>query len=195
MQSCSDDDDPAESYETELVDLLTDESGIGRTIITDGGNRLLLHNPQQGYAPDTIYRCIAMFVRKKDGVNLANIARIPCTAPSYFKNTPIITDSLKLQSIWRGSHYVNISLLVQMKDQRHSFGFANPHISTYTDGHRRLDILLYHNANNDVPAFYNTAYLSCDIAGYADSLIAGRDSVSFLINEYGKGPKQYAVTY
>ena len=194
--SCTDDDDhQAANFEMEFADLKTDASGAATTLLTDKGENLSVVNPIHGLVADTTYRYIVVFVRQTGGIRISSSAPAITGDPSPFHNTTVLTDSVQLQSIWRGSHYMNLTLLVWAKNKRHAFGFVNQGLSTAEDGHHVLHLLLYHNANNDVTAFPHTTYLSCSLKNFQDQLSSGRDSVFFIINETGKGPIEHRLAY
>lgn len=195
LAACSDDTRIAPNYEMEFVDVLTDASGTGSTLVTDRGEHLSVTNPFTALKADTAYRYVAYLIRQGNGVEVAAASRAICDTPKDMSGEDIKTDSVKMQSIWRGSHYINLTLMIAHRDQQHEFAFIDRGISQADDGHKTLCIRLYHDAGNDFPAFSATCYLSCSLKPYKDLLREGRDSVCFVINEYKKGQATYRLPY
>lgn len=196
VTSCSNDEDyQAANFEMEFADLITDASGAASTLLTDKGENLHVINPIKNLAPDTTFRYIVIFVRQTNGIRISSSAPALTSEPSSFHYTPILTDSVQLQSIWRSSHYINLTLLVWGKNKHHTFGFVNRGITTNSDGCHILHLELYHNSYSDMPAFPHTCYLSCSLKPFQTILSAARDSIYFTINEMGKGPIQHRLIY
>lgn len=195
LAACSNDTYIAPNYEMEFVDVQTDAAGTGSSLITDRGECLSIINPLTALKADTTYRYVAYLIRQGNGVEVAASLRAICDTPKAFPEEDIKTDSVKMQSIWRGSHYVNLTLLVPHRDRQHEFSYIDRGIVQAGDGHKTLCIQLYHDANNDMPAFSTTCYLSCSLKPYEHLLQTGRDSIHFIINEYKKGQATYRLPY
>jgi len=196
VTSCNNDDEhQAANFEMELADLITDTSGATSTLLTDKGENLHVINPIKNLYPDTTYRYVVVFVRQNNSIRISSSTPAIAGEPSSFHNTPILKDSVQLQSIWRGSHYINLTLLVWAKNKRHAFGFVNHGITTASDGHHVLHLQLYHNSDSDMQAFPHTSYLSCSLKPFQSVLSTGRDSVYFIINELGKGDIEHRLAY
>ncbi|MDD4761264.1 MAG: NigD-like C-terminal domain-containing protein [Bacteroidaceae bacterium] len=194
--SCSNDEDhQAANFQMEFADLLTDASGAASTLLTDKGEKLQVVNPIRNLSPDTTFRYVVIFVRQTNGIRISSSAPVLCGQPSSFYYTPIFTDSVQLQSIWRSSHYINLTLLVWGKNKRHTFGFVNRGVTTASDGHHILHLQLYHNSDSDMLAFPHTSYLSCSLKPFQTTFSTARDSIYFVINEIGKGPVQHRLAY
>ncbi len=193
--ACSNDYNAAPNYEMLYADILTDAKGTGSVLLTDNGELLQIINPFNGMKADTTYRCVAYIVRQEGGVHVAASTLAVCGIPKTFKEDEIRTDSVKMQSIWRSGSYVNLTLLIPHRDKQHEFSYIDRGITVNGDGHKTLCIQLYHNANNDFPAFTTTCYLSCSLKPYGEQLQTGRDSIRFIINEYTKGQTTYCLPY
>ena len=193
--SCNnDDDDSTPSFMMEYADLLSNESGVLSTAITDGGEMLNILNPQSGLKADSTYRYIIIYLQEQNGIRISSYGHVISDSPRTL-NKPVKTDSVTMQSIWRARHYINLTLKIMRKDKGHAFAFLHQGITTAADGHKTLNILLYHDSKDDLPAFSNTGYFSCSLANFTDSLVTGRDSVKFIINEYKKGPTHYYLPF
>lgn len=193
--SCSDDDGHAPNLELAFADFLTDQEGTASTLQTDDGEQYPIINAPKGLWPDTVLRYICVYEKQEAGVRLSSHAQALCSVPQFIEADSLHTDSVTLQSIWRGSHYVNLILKIRGKEGRHTLGFVAHKLDIHETGCRMLHIDLYHNRLDDPEAFYRTAYLSCDLRPYADSLRAGIDSICFHINEYGLGSQSYRLAF
>lgn len=195
LASCSDDDGHAPNLELAFADFLTDSEGTAGILQTDDGQQYPIINAPKGLRPDTVLRYICVFEKQLQGVRLSSHARALCSAPQFLDTDTLRTDSVTVQSIWRGSHYINLILKIKGKDGRHTLGFVAHYIRLGDDANRVLDIDLYHSSTDDVEAFSRTAYLSCNLRPYADSLRQGKDSICFHINEYGTGKQTYRFPF
>lgn len=195
LSACSDDTYIAPNYEMEYVDVLTDAAGTGSTLITDREEQLSVINPFTALKADTAYRYVAYIIRQGNGVEVAASSRAICDIPKIIPEEDIKTDPVRMQSIWRGRHYVNLTLLVSHRDRQHEFCYIDRGISQADDGHKTLCIQLYHDADNDIPAFSTTCYLSCSLLPYRNLLREGRDSICFIVNEYKEGQATYRLPY
>lgn len=193
--SCSDDDGHAPNLELAFADLLTDSEGTASVLQTDDGEQYPILNAPKGLRPDTVLRYICVFEKQARGVRLSSQARALCSAPQFIASDSVRTDSVSVQSIWRGSHYINLVLKIRGKDGRHTLGFVAHNIRLDNEGKRLLDIDLYHSSADILEAYSRTAYLSCDLRPYADSLRQGSDSILFHINEYGNAHTIYRLPY
>lgn len=193
--SCEKDDEISANFEMEFVELQTDHTGTAFKLTTDQNESFNIINQLSGLKADTIYRFVTVFVREANGVRLTNYTPAVSGKPDVFEKTPIVTNPVTFQSMWRGGHYLNATVQVVGKEKRHAFAYMYQGLKQKTDGHRILNLLLYHNADNDMEAFSRTAYLSCDLADYKDSLQTGRDSIFFTINEYNKGFVIHKIPY
>ncbi len=193
--ACSNDYHAAPNYEMQYVDIVTDTKGTGSVLLTDKGEQLQIVNPFNGMKADTVYRYVVYLIRQDGGVNVAASTLAVCDIPKTFQEDEIKTDSVKMQSIWRGGSYVNLTLLVPHRDRQHEFSYIDRGITVNDNDHKTLCIQLYHNANNDFPAFSATCYLSCSLKPYREQLQTGRDSIRFIINEYKKGQTTYCLPY
>lgn len=195
LAACSEEDTVSPNYEMQYVDVLTDASGRGTELLTDGGEHLPVLNPFDGLKADTVYRYVVYLVRQDEGVRIAAYGAVVSGVPASFEDMAVKTDSVKMQSIWRGADYINMTLQVLHRDKRHAYAFADRGITSDSSGRKMLHIQLYHDAGGDFPAFSYTCYLSCSLQPYVGRLQAGRDSVSLVVNEYKKGPTVYRLPF
>jgi hypothetical protein len=188
----SDDDYVYPSVLTNFVDLRTDGEGVASTLLTDEGRVLTIH-PREGLGgltPDSTYRMVTMYEPLDEGneVQLYTAQKAIAPYPRPLKDfKQVVTDPVELTSIWRGGNYLNVIVKAQVKNVAHAYHFIQQGITRHEDdGHRTLELMLYHDRNSDTEAFSRTVYLSVPLSVYADSLQAG-DSIRFSLNTYGQG--------
>ena len=88
-------------------------------------------------------------------------------------------DPVKVTRIWQRGRYINMELGIKAKDRQHRFLYLERQHG-FKDG--TSELALYHDANNDTPAFTQTAYLSVPL----DNTVTrySPDSVAITINTY-----------
>jgi hypothetical protein len=194
LTACGGDDDYVyPNVVTNFVDLHTSSQGVAESLTTDEGHTWLIQ-PREGLGgltPDSTYRMVTMYepLDDKDNyVQLYTVQKVIAPYPRWYGDfKDIATDPVELTAIWRRGNYLNLTVKAQVKDQAHSYHFVHQGILTDgQDGHRTLQLLLYHNRNNDTEAFSRTVYLSVPLSVYADSLQTG-DSIRFSLNTYKEG--------
>lgn len=200
--SCHNDDDYIyPSVITEFVDAQTNSSSIFSSIRTDKGKSYSMVNAIKGndITPDSTYRAYCKYeITDADSISATVYTMKLILSPnpiseSLFKND-IITDPVTLQSIWRGGNYINMVLDVLVHgDYNHTYHFIDKGITTDANGHQILDILLYHNRQNDVEGWTDNVYLSIPLHQYAKTLVFG-DFIRISINTYD-GLKSYIIDY
>lgn len=197
--SCSDDDNWSPSYITDFADLCTDADGNVAELVLDNGSTYQLATPYSfaDAKPDTTYRAICLYTVDKEAATLHSVSLTfspdPIVAPSdlEMKNDPCV-----IQSIWRGSDYINARMLVQGQEIQHYVAFIDRGITTGSQSSAKiLTIELYHDCNNDPAAFTRTFYFSCPLRKYAELLTQGRDSIAFIVNQEDKGMTTFMLPY
>jgi hypothetical protein len=192
LAACSGDDDyEYPSVVTRFVEVSTDSEGTCHSLTTDEGRVWPIHQRTglDGLTPDSVYRTVSMYEPLDNGeVQLWTLQKAISPYPKpldEFKQ--VCTDPVELTSIWRGGSYLNVVVKAMVKDQAHAYHFVDLGILTdEADGHRTLQLMLYHDRNNDMEGFTRTVYLSVPLAGYAGQLQAG-DSICFALNTYKQG--------
>lgn len=184
---------------TEFVCLQTNEQGNAARLITDDGQTLALdtRNRHDSLACDSVYRTVSMYLPTEEGSAKLYQCRLvtsplPKPADKFVKG--IHTDPIDIQSIWRSGDYLNMILLAKVKIWPHFYHFIDEGISRSSNGHRTLQLRLYHHQNADEPAFTERVYLSVPLWAYRDSLSAG-DSVRFFLNTFEEGETYREFVY
>ena len=187
--SCKDNDYVYPSVLTDYVLAQTDAQGNIDSLLDDHGNRYAYSLPQKGLTPDSAYRCMATYEITTQGVNVYALQQVVSPNPIRYKQ--LKTDPVENVRIWRGGNYVNLVVSVWGKDKTHKFGFNLDSLVNRNSRHI-LFLTLYHDQNNDYPAFTRNAYLSCPLHKYG--FVKG-DSIAFTVH-FAEGKKhEYQLAY
>lgn len=199
--SCKEEEYTYPDLLTEFNNLETDETGVGRYLLSDNGQRLEIENIEGlgGLKKDTVYRVVCRYASVSSGSNkLARvyaiegaIAPIPVDISDFRE---IHTDAVELQSIWQKNDFLNMILRVKVKETAHGFHFIENKIETEGDGTRTLYLTLYHDRKDDLEAFYKTSYLSVPLWSYSGRLQRG-DKIIFQLNTYKEGMTSRTFIY
>lgn len=192
---CSDDNYRYPNMEQDLVELKTGHDGVARIMLCDSGDTLQLANPVYGLDKDTVYRYIVNYVRQPEeetpAATIYNKSLILSIVPS--SKLALVTDPVSVISVWRGLEYVNFRLNVLTQKKSHYYGLKEEGIIFNADGTRLLQLILYHDKNNDVEAYTRTVLLSCPLYRYKNVLRKG-DSIAVSIETY-TGRSVYKLPY
>lgn len=200
--ACSDDDYVYPNVLTEMVDLKTDATGKGSSLLTDAGIEWNIQ-PRAGLdelTPDSVYRIVTLYepLTATDATSkeakLYSIQQVIAPIPlpeAKFKK--IKTDPVKLQSIWQSGKYLNLIVQNLRKDQLHSFHFIENKIVN-ENGVQTLYLTLYHDRKDDVEGYYQKVYLSVPLWAYKNILQKG-DQIVFRLNTYQEGMISRTFTY
>lgn len=177
LAACSDDDDYAESYRRDLVDVTTDAAGNVRQLTFDDGTvRTPIYDFGTTYN-GTTFRAAAVFISHTDGVEMRSLSRIFTATPQTLPDSLLATDPVKVFAIWRGGRYVNFYLgLMTGGTQSHYLGFIDGGITTSASGVKTLHLQLYHDQHADALNYTRETYASCRVDELYDRLAAG-DSI------------------
>ncbi|MEG1581244.1 MAG: hypothetical protein RR386_08295, partial [Bacteroidaceae bacterium] len=111
LMSCQNEEEAAfGKTQLDFVEMLTDANGTARWLARDLNDTLRLTNPISGFKSDTLYRSIAVYSVTANHATISSVTPAISSTPSAFAHQEIYTDPLKVQSIWRGGHYVNLTL-------------------------------------------------------------------------------------
>ncbi len=180
------------AYRQDLAEISTDIVGKTALILRDDGTRLPILNPRGGLTPDSVYRVIALYTETTDGALLSGFSSVLSPLPRAFREESVRTDPIGLTAIWHSGRYVNLLLALKTGGGAHYFGFIDRDIVRTHDGKLKARIELYHNQNGNPLYYTREAYISCPVWGYADRLMAGRDSVELSVNTFsGKTTKTF----
>lgn len=198
LTSCGEEEYVYPDLITEMTCLRTDSEGFGTEIITDEGKvwHLQEGNRPDSLTADSLYRVISRFAPITDTEAKAysfysTVSSLPKAESEY---PEIKTDPVSLQSIWRSGDYLNIVLLVMVKDQKHELSFIENGITDNADGTQTLTLTLFHDRKNDVEGFDQKFYLSVPLWHYQGRLNKG-DSIVFQLNTYKEGMTSRTFIY
>lgn len=192
-QGCKEEDYVYPSVVTEFIGAQTDEKGTISQLVADNGTiyPVLQREGLDGLVADTLYRTISIYepITQKDSKETVAqlytcqlVLSMNPLAKQAFKGQ-IKTDPVDIQSIWLSGNYINMILLVQYKDQTHSFHFIDEGFTSNEDGTQTLNLRLYHDRKNDYEAFTKQVYLSVPLTKYLSFLRKG-DKIRFNLNTY-----------
>ena len=201
--ACSDDDYVYPNVLTEMIDLVTDNTGTA-TYLKSAEGEIWSIQPRAGLdclTPDSVYRTVTMYapVNTSQPSSLEAIlynTQIAISPIPKAKDTfkEIHTDPVAIQSIWRSGDYLNLIALAMVKDRTHEFHFIDNGITHNEDGTKTLNLTLYHDRHDDVEGFNRKVYLSVPLRTYADVLQKG-DKIIFTLNTYKEGMTSRSFTY
>jgi len=121
-------------------------------------------------------------------VRINGSAKVPL-GKLAFSNDSVIRSSSRepilLESVWIGSHYLNMQFYLNYKSQTHAIGLLADSASLKSD---TLRMYFIHNTNNDPPGYPAHAYLSFDLKDVSGDW--GKP-VSVQINTSNYGNKTY----
>ena len=175
--ACKDDD--AYQYPPVKLEFLTAESasdGRLQMLITDRGERLPVVEDLTNtrIKADTLTRFISNYelLSRAEGARIyalssvLSVKPLPPSAPNFAHG--IKTDPLDVQSVWLGQDYLNAVLLVKGQSFKHYYHFVEESATTDAPtGRKTVKLLLYHDANGDLPAYTRRAYISIPLRQYA----------------------------
>ena len=203
LSACGKEDYVYPNLLTEMACLKTNNEGYGFQILTDDDT---VWNLREGNRPDSltsdsIYRVICRFAplssngSSKQEATAYSFQSVISPIPlpeSSFKS--IHTDPVSIQSIWQSKNYLNMILLIKIKEKGSKLAFVDQGISANEDGTQTLTLMLYHNRNNDVEGYDQKYYLSIPLWHYQDKLQKG-DQIVFKLNTYKEGTTNRTFTY
>ena len=203
LSACGKEDYVYPNLLTEMACLKTNDEGYGFQILTDDGTAW---NLREGNRPDSLtadstYRVICRFApfpsngsseQEATAYSFQSVISPIPLPESSFKS--IHTDPVSIQSIWQSKNYLNMILLIKIKEKGSKLAFVDQGISVNEDDTQTLTLMLYHNRNNDVEGYDQKYYLSVPLWHYQDKLQKG-DRIEFKLNTYKEGMTYRTFTY
>jgi len=190
MLSCDDDEeDPMPPLRMEFVEVFTNGKSIVDYILTDEGERLSPSSTISASRPDTTYRCVCQYALENGKCNVYDLRSIYSKKPVRLAESDTLwTDPLNVNSVWKTSRYVNMSLALLTNGRgSHVYSFTEDTVMTGTEGHRTVYCTVTHRRIQDPESYTQNVYLSMPLYEYVDSAM---DSVAVSINTY-KGLRQF----
>ena len=183
---------------TEMVCLQTDANGYGTHFTTDNGQTWYLHKDNQpdSLTADSTYRVVSRYAPLNETEAKAysfykTVSSLPKPESDY---ETIHTDPVSIQSIWRSGDYLNMVLLISVKNQEHELSFIENGVLENADGTKTLALTLFHDRKGDVEGFNEKCYLSVPLWHYQGILDKG-DQIILQLNTYKEGMTSRSYTY
>ena len=198
LTACGEDEYVYPDLVTEFSCLKTNAEGFGIQIVTDEGKAWNLQegNRPNKLTPDSIYRVVSRYAPIDEAYATAYSfwqVTAPIPQPESMYET-ICTDPVNVQSIWQSGEYLNLILLITVKDKKHELSFVDHGITIDKEGRQTLTLTLFHDRKDDVEGFDEKHYLSVPLWHYRELLNKG-DQIVFNLNTYKEGMISRTFTY
>jgi len=186
-----------DTYYVEIVTAQNDNQ-----FLTDKG-KLLVATPnenQKTYAfGDRVLLNYTLLNTAASGGNYAvrinGSAKIPSGKITYVDASAIqasVKEPIQLESIWIGSHYLNIQFYFNYMSETHSIGLLADSTQLESD---TLRMYFTHNSNNDPPGYPVHTYISFDLKDALGDPAGKARPISVQINTSNYGNKTYEFEY
>ncbi len=182
LTACSNEDDSYPSVVTELVEIRTGSDSVATALLTDDGHCYDI-SPQgiRATSPDTIYRCLCMYLPETDGsegtATVYQLQTVFSALPrprENFQSLP--ADPVKIVSSWTSARYLNLRISILTDGQgTHELAFCEDSITTSASGRSTVHLTLLHlRPEGDAEAYTESSSVSLPIyyyEGSADSVL------------------------
>lgn len=185
LAQCAKEEPPLEPLRSDLMMVRTDARAVITDLVTDEGKRLSVTNQLRGVRADTTYRVLATYrpIESSSQVWVRHVVRIPTANPVQLKEQELRDAPVQLLSLWKSKTFLNLRFGIPKSFHgEHTIGWAFRGLLQQADGHRKLQLQLYHNAHADRQDYSQEAYLSCPLEPFSQWLLAGRDSIVVQLN-------------
>ncbi len=194
----------AESYESgdgkysnvraDFAEVHTNANAQFYGLMTDDGDSLTIAEPKAykwAATADSTYRALVYYNKvegKADVVSMVSVS-VPAIYPVW-KLKEMKTDPVGVESSWlsRNRRYANLGIRLMTgteegKDERQVLGMLCDTLLVHDNGHRHLQLRLYHDQNG-VPQYYSSrGYVSIPLQKHPYQLGTG-DTLSVTVNTY-----------
>lgn len=193
LGSCKNDDYHYPDLLTEMVEIDTDNSRNIKMLRSDDGREYSLSKSTQleDGTPDSTYRARCRFtIDNEETATLYGLSILLSPHPelsSFFKDS-VLVDPVKVTSVWKSGHYINLHLgLMTKQENKQRLHFVKTEPSLSANGKQRINLTLFHDQNNDPEAFTREVFMSCPLQSLG---LEDGDSIYMHIETYD-GPKTY----
>ncbi len=192
MAACADDDYYYPSVRLEFVTVEAGGDGSIQTLLPDKGEALpvLQDYTDSVISPNTSRRVMSNYEVLPGGAAIYSLQALLTPEPKPEEDEAykegIKTDPVEMVSIWLGRDYLNMILNLKVSTGKgHTIGIVEDISELETKG--IVNLLLYHDADNDAEYYNRRAYVSVPLAKYADAANPGRTvNIKFKYGTYGK---------
>ena len=149
---------------TEFVELLSDETGLGTSFTTDGGETYAANTPLQGLQPESVYRIVCGYEPtgdNRDGLPVARIYTVDNVTLLQPVEEPSADDEpTGVAAIWPGGGYLNLQLTPETQGGTQLWGYRVDSVRPASEGHQTFHLSLYHRQPGDPYSYSATVYAS-----------------------------------
>ena len=185
-------------YDKYYVEIVTAQSG--NIFLSDNGKTIVAKsneskkNYESGGRVLINYTLLETVASGDYYVRINGSAKVPLGKLSL-SNDSIIQASAKepilLESVWLGSHYLNMQFYINYKSKAHKIGLLTDSTSLGTG---TIRMYFVHDSDNDSPGYPSHTYLSLDLKDVLGDPGNGRP-ISVQINTSNYGDKIYEFEY
>lgn len=156
----------------DLVEAHVNSGGLMDYVVTDDDEKLPVEKPQH-YSwmetTDTLYRVILYYARngKEISVNSIGLALAPAITPLSEVKEGVMTDPIKVESIWMSNNkrFLNLGIYVKVgatddETAVHKLGIVADTLMVNADNTRTLHLTLYHDQGGQ-PEYYSRRTFVC----------------------------------
>jgi hypothetical protein len=180
-----------DAYYVEIV-----TAQVKNEFLTDNG-KIIIATPNEKTTTytsgDRVLLNYTLLSDNDNNVRINGSAKVPMGKLTFTSNSAIskaVKEPILLESVWIGSHYLNMQFYLDYKSVTHTIGLLAD--STRLDSDT-LRLYFIHDANNDPPGYPNHTYLSFDLEKILN--ISGKNRpVSIQINTSNYGDKVFDLS-
>ncbi len=196
LEGCSNDTYEYPSVKLELITIEAGSTGSIQTFVTDDGERLTVaeDRSQTVITPNSRMRVLSNYQPLYSSSGTLTGEGVIYAVGSVVSADPIPvseiegdlkTDPVTLQSIWMGTDYLNMVVLVKAQSGTHYFRFIEDEVVTVDEeAVTYVCLSLYHDASNDMEAYTQKAYLSIPLRQYASVAEGQEIQICFRLHTY-----------
>lgn len=193
LTACGEDEYNYPSVKLEYLTAFSGADGNLKTVVTDAGTTfpVVEDASKMNIGANSSVRIVSNYGNAvgADGTTGVKLhatlnAVSPLPMPPGKFEGGVKKDPADILSIWMGLNYLNVILEVKMQNGKHQFGFIEDSVTVDAQtGHSDVSLTLYHNADNDMPAYTSRAYLSVPLQQYAVEGVR-KVTIHFSLNAY-----------
>ena len=186
-------------FDTYYVEIVTAQNT--NEFLLDNGNRIIAtpdENKKTYTFGDRVLLNYTLLSATASGgnnnVRINGSAKIPLGKLALSSDSAIrsaVKEPIQLESVWLGSHYLNMQFYLNYRSATHKVGLLADSTRLESD---TLRMYFTHDTNNDPPGYPSHTYLSFDLKGILGAPGSSRP-ISVKINTSNYGNKTYGFEY